>query len=61
MSGRHVLAITNSTKAADAIESVVRQDFPDSTFRGITRIDGVGLCFEITVDADEFERWALLP
>lgn len=61
MSGRHVLAITNSTKAADAIESVARQDFPDSTWRGITQVDGYGLCFEITVDADEFEQWVLLP
>jgi hypothetical protein len=55
---RHVIALTNSTKSADIIEAAVRQDFPDSMERRIVRVGGqYGLCFEISVDADEYDHW----
>jgi hypothetical protein len=53
---RHVLALTNSTKAADVIERHALADFR-SVGRRLRHVERYGWCTEISVDADEFERW----
>jgi hypothetical protein len=59
MAGRHVVGLTNSEKAADVIATVVSEDFPDSVQRRVTHVEGYGVCVEISVDADDFERWVV--
>lgn len=54
MSGRYVVITTNKQWMADALAPVIRKDFPDCT--SVDEADH-GL-IQITVDADEYERWA---
>lgn len=61
MSGRHVLALTNSNKAADIITKAALEDFPDSVQRRLVTSDGYGLCEEISVDEDDYQRWVGEP
>lgn len=59
MTGRHALALTNSEKVALQLEQMACADF-DSVEVRLRHVDGYGWCHEISVDADEYERW-LVP
>lgn len=56
--GRHVLALTNSQKAAEILEAQAREDFT-SVECHVARYPGYGWCVEISVDAIEYDRWCL--
>ena len=60
MSGRYVIGWTNSEKIAGRLQVETTKDFPDSVQRKTVLIAGYW-CIEISVDADDFERWAALP
>ena len=61
MAGRHVIALTNSEKAADVIAAVALADVPESLQRRWMNVGAYGSCVELSVDADEYERWLVLP
>jgi hypothetical protein len=56
MSGRHVLAVTNSAHVAKVILATALADFPDAEQR-LAFVEGQGWCTEIVCDEDDFVRW----